>query len=201
MQFLKKVIGTTFLLFVGLIVLGIVIGGDDRSTDATPTVAMTDEERAAEIAALEAEVKLVPVQEYDKNLDLYRKLQSLDSQNQTYQQKVAFYTAKRDEARDMKRNPERFVEITDFSWTKEAFGSVMQATFTIKNLLPVKVKDIEVKCTHSAPSGTVIDSNRRTIYEIIGEGQTRTFRDVNMGFIHSQANRSGCAVVDVTRVE
>lgn len=201
MQFIKKVIGTIFLLFVGLVFLGVVAGDDDSSTDATPTVAMSDEERAMKIAALENEVKAIPVKEYGRNLELYRQLQSLDPQNQTYQQKVSFYTERKNEARDMKRSPERYVEIADFSWTKEAFGNVMEATFTIKNTLPVKVKDIEVKCTHSAPSGTVIDSNRRTIYEIIGAGRTRTFRKVNMGFIHSQANRSACAVVDVTRIE
>lgn len=199
MRFLKNLVGTIFLLFVGLFVLGLMVGGEESSTDAAQS--MTDEERAARIAALSEQVKSVPAKEYDKNLDIYRKLQSLDPGNPTYEQKVAYYTGKRNKARDMRQHPERYVKITDFSWTKAAFGNVMEATFTIRNSLPVKVKDIDVKCSHAAPSGTVVDSNRRTIYEVIGAGRTRTFRKFNMGFIHSQANRSGCTVVDVTRIE
>ncbi len=198
---IKKVFTTIFVMIVGVTILGYVVGGDDESsTTVAATTPMSAEERASKIAAIEEEVRSVPASEYDQNLKLYRKLQSLDPDSQRYQEKVAYYTEKKDEARRMNYNPERYVTITDFSWTTGAFGNVMEVTLTIKNALPVQVKDIEVKCTHSAPSGTVIDSNRRTIYEVIGAGKARTFRKFNMGFIHSQANRSSCQVVDVTRI-
>jgi hypothetical protein len=87
-----------------------------------------------------------------------------------------------------------------FAWGKEGFGNVMIANFTIKNNSNYDVKDIEVKCTHSANSGTVIDSNDRTIYEIVKAHTTKRVNDFNMGFIHTQAARSNCEIVDLTLI-
>lgn len=85
-------------------------------------------------------------------------------------------------------------ELVDFDWRKKAGGSLMQADFTIRNSGTVAVKDIEIQCTHVGPSGTQIDSNKRTIYEIVGAGKTRTFKDFDMGFIHSQATKTNCVI-------
>jgi hypothetical protein len=63
----------------------------------------------------------------------------------------------------------------------------MTAKFIIKNDGDVPVKDLEIKCTHSAASGTVIDSNTRTIYQVFPAHKTRTVRNFNMGFINSQS--------------
>jgi hypothetical protein len=92
-------------------------------------------------------------------------------------------------------------QITKFSWHKDGFDTIMKANFTIKNDGDVAVKDIQIKCVHSAPSGTVIDENTRTIYEIIPAHKNRTFRDFDMGFIHSQAARSSCRIEDLTLVQ
>ena len=97
-----------------------------------------------------------------------------------------------------RRNPEKFLEITKFSWSKEGFGAFMHASFTIKNSSALDIKDVSIRCTHHAPSGTVIDSNERTIYEIVKANSTRSFREFNMGFIHSQAKSGGCAVVNAS---
>src|SRR4030095_6998794 len=83
------------------------------------------------------------------------------------------------------------------SWGKGGFDNVMMSTVTIENKGKRLVKDIEITCTHSAKSGTVIDRNRKTIYETFPAGGTRTIRDFNMGFIHSQATRSSCEITDV----
>jgi len=86
----------------------------------------------------------------------------------------------------------------DFSWGKEGFGNVMIANFTIHNNGSQDVKDIKIKCTHSAASGTVIDENTQTIYELFKAKSKKTIRNFNMGFIHSQASKSGCEIVDLT---
>jgi hypothetical protein len=86
----------------------------------------------------------------------------------------------------------------DYNWSKSGFGNVMIADFTIKNPTPYRFKDFEVKCTHFAPSGTVIDSNTRTIYEIVEPQSTKRIKQMNMGFIHSQAAKSGCEIRDLT---
>jgi hypothetical protein len=91
----------------------------------------------------------------------------------------------------------RATSISKFNWYKDGFGSVMTAAFTIKNDGDEDVKDIEIKFVHSAPSGTVIDSNTRTIYEIVPAHKSRTFRNFDMGFINSQASSSSCGIEDL----
>jgi hypothetical protein len=84
--------------------------------------------------------------------------------------------------------------IVKLTWRKGGFGSVMIATFVIRNNSPMDVKDLEIRCEHSAPSGTVIDENTRTIYDVVKARSTRTFSNVDMGFIHSQAASTSCVV-------
>jgi hypothetical protein len=85
----------------------------------------------------------------------------------------------------------------DFSWSKGAFDNVMLATFVIKNPTSRRLKDIEVTCKHFAPSGTQIDRNVRTIYEIVPPKSSKNIERFNMGFIHSQAQSSACAITNL----
>ena len=89
------------------------------------------------------------------------------------------------------------VELVSFEWQKGGFGSVMLADFTVRNKNDFPVKDITITCIHSGNSGTEIDRNTKTIYEIIKPQKKRTFREVSMGFIHSEATRSRCEVSGV----
>ncbi len=84
----------------------------------------------------------------------------------------------------------------DFSWTTEGFGNIMEADFTIHNKSKYDIKDIEIECTHFAKSGTKIDSNERSIYEIVKNNSLKKFPKFSMGFIHSQANSSSCKIID-----
>jgi hypothetical protein len=89
----------------------------------------------------------------------------------------------------------RNVEIVNFDWYKGGLDNVMLADFTIMNSNDFPVKDITIRCTHAANSGTEIDRNIHTIYEVVKPKKRRSFRKVNMGFIHSQATRSSCVIV------
>lgn len=89
----------------------------------------------------------------------------------------------------------------DFSWRKEGFGSVMEADFKIINNSEEDIKDIEIQCNHYAKSGTKIDSNSRTIYEVIKANSKRSFKNFNMGFIHDQANSSSCHINNFSLVK
>jgi len=91
--------------------------------------------------------------------------------------------------------------ILEYSWTKEAFGSVMEVDFIIANNNEVDVKDIQIECNHFANSGTEIDSNNRTIYEIVKKGSKRRYSNFNMGFMHSQAVKSSCFVKKVSEAK
>tara|TARA_R110001599_G_scaffold33832_3_gene108814 strand:- start:7435 stop:7977 length:543 start_codon:yes stop_codon:yes gene_type:complete len=82
----------------------------------------------------------------------------------------------------------------DYTWEKYANDALMRANFTFTNGNDFPIKDIEVRCNHVAKSGTKIDSNTRTIYETIGPGETKQFKNFEMGFIHDQVDKTGCAV-------
>ena len=69
----------------------------------------------------------------------------------------------------------------DFKWQKGGFGNVVIADFTVKNPTQYRFKDFEIKCTDSAPSGTVNDSNSRIIYEIVEPKSTKVIKQMNMG--------------------
>jgi len=89
----------------------------------------------------------------------------------------------------------------DFTWTKTGFDNIMEATFVVKNDSDYPVKDLEITCRHSANSGTKVDSNTRTIYEIVKSHAKRRFPKFNMGFIHSQATKSSCKITDFAIAE
>ena len=85
----------------------------------------------------------------------------------------------------------------EWQWHKDGFGNVMIVDFTFHNKSDVAIKDMTVTCTHSAPSGTKIDSNTRTIYERVPAKSRKHIPGFNMGFIHSQARATSCRIVDL----
>ncbi len=85
----------------------------------------------------------------------------------------------------------------NYKWWKTGFDNIMEADFTIRNTSSRGVKDIEIECVHYAQSGTQIDRNTRTVYDVVPAGKTRTFPKFNMGFIHDQVKSSSCQIEDV----
>lgn len=82
----------------------------------------------------------------------------------------------------------------DYKWSKDGFGTIMMVDLVFINPSPYPAKDITVTCTHYAPSGTEIDSNTRTIYEVVPAKGVKKVNDFNMGFIHSQASSTRCKI-------
>ncbi len=86
------------------------------------------------------------------------------------------------------------LDLVGFTWRKDGFGNIMMADFMIVNVNDFPVKDITITCVHTAPSGTVIDRNTRTIYERIEAKSNLNKREFNMGFIHTQVSNSTCHI-------
>ncbi len=84
-----------------------------------------------------------------------------------------------------------------FSWKTGGFGSVMEADFTISNNGDLDIKDIKIKCSHYSKSKTLIDSNSRTIYEVVEAKTQKQYLDFNMGFVHDQINSSSCSIINL----
>ena len=98
-------------------------------------------------------------------------------------------------------DPKTLIKIQAFSWQRTGLDVVMLANFSIKNELPVDIKDFTITCTHSGKSGTIIDSNSKTIFDIIKSGETKQFLNVNMGFIDNQASSSRAEITDFAVVK
>lgn len=149
--------------------------------------------------ALEPGATLAAIDEGIRNLDAIPASAPEAAAAKAFKRKLA---ARAEEDRLEKLSPlERATQQTKllkFNWHKDGFGSVMIADFTIRNDSPYDVKDIDIRCVHSAPSGTVIDQNTRTVYDLVKAHSTRTFTNVNMGFINSQAESSGCQILNLS---
>ncbi len=85
----------------------------------------------------------------------------------------------------------------EFEWRKGGFDNVMKADFTISNNSNHNIKDIEITCTNYAKSGTQLDRNKRTIYDVINSLNSKKFEKFNMGFIHSQVDSTICNISDL----
>jgi hypothetical protein len=88
-------------------------------------------------------------------------------------------------------------QVFDFKLTVTEISTIT-GNFTIKNPTERRYKDFEITCNHYSTSGTKIDSNTRTIYEVVEPKSTKKVRNFDMGFIHSQAKKSSCSITDLT---
>jgi hypothetical protein len=84
-----------------------------------------------------------------------------------------------------------------YKWYKGGLDNIMLVDFEFVNPTPYAAKDISVTCTHYGPSGTEIDSNTRTIYEVVPPKGKKKINDFNMGFIHAQASSTVCKINDL----
>ena len=159
--------------------------------------AFAEEQAAAE--QRKKEEKEAELAELQENRNRYERLVELDPSSSLFKSKLQHYETLIDQRKRWLSKPETALQIVKWSWHKDGFDNIMMATFTIKNNATFNIKDAEITCNHSSPSGTEIDMNTRTIYEVFRAGTTRTIKDFNMGFIHPQASKSSCEIVFATR--
>ncbi|MGA3318650.1 MAG: hypothetical protein ABSC64_19715 [Candidatus Korobacteraceae bacterium] len=93
----------------------------------------------------------------------------------------------------------RQVELSNPEYHRES-EIIMIASFTIKNPTGLAFKDFEITCQHFSPSGTNIDSNTRTIYEVVKANSTKRIRNFNMGFVNSQTVSSSCGITNLVPI-
>lgn len=98
---------------------------------------------------------------------------------------------------DPKETALNAVKLEKWDWHKGGFDSVMLLNAKIKNEGTRDVKDLTIECRHASNSGTRIDSNKKVVYELVKAGKTVTIKDFSMGFIHSQATKTNCAITDL----
>ena len=84
---------------------------------------------------------------------------------------------------------------------KGGFDTILMMRGTIRNPSPYVIRDPRITCKMVAPSGTSFGDATATLYERIDPGQTIKVRDLNFGFVHSQAYGVGCTITDLTATE
>jgi hypothetical protein len=93
--------------------------------------------------------------------------------------------------------PHRAVDdlvLKNFTWHLGGFNVVALADFTISNKGTAPVSDIKIECTTNGKSGTDLSHAKQTIYDTIPAGATKTFREVNLGFVNNQSNGLRCDI-------
>lgn len=99
--------------------------------------------------------------------------------------------------KDPKKDAIAGIKIQDLRWRKIAFGSAMEIDATVQNDSQYAVKDLEITCEHASNSGTLIDKNKKVVFELIPATTAINLKKFNMGFMHSQATSTSCAVTDL----
>jgi hypothetical protein len=99
--------------------------------------------------------------------------------------------------REIRRSPERFLELEEQSGLRGGFDTVFLLSGRIRNKSEVDIKDPTIVCALYGPSGTHVGDVRETLLEIIPAGGTKRFTELNMGFMGStQVARYTCEIVD-----
>lgn len=80
------------------------------------------------------------------------------------------------------------------------FDTVGIFAFTITNKTRDKVKDYRIACSLFGKSGTGLGSVSKRIYEDLEPGKSRQYKDLNFGFVNSQANDARCSVDDYVKL-
>jgi len=87
------------------------------------------------------------------------------------------------------------VEIVEpWSGGRSCFDTGLTVNLSIRNTNSFDVKDIVVHSSGTAPSGTHIDDNECTIYEVVKAGQTKKINGFDRGFLLSQVSNVGCEI-------
>lgn len=103
--------------------------------------------------------------------------------------------------KEVRRHPERSLSFGTISGQKGGFETVLILNGSIKNGSNFAMKDADIKCTLTGPSGTVVGSVRETLFEIIPAHQSKRFRELNMGFMGStQVANFNCEILGATLV-
>jgi hypothetical protein len=157
-------------------------------------LAAKQQENAERAASLLKTADSYSPDEIDLRAAIYHQLVDLEPGNAEYSRMLAELKENQDRLQAMRDHPEKGLTLVDYQWSKGGFGSVMLLDATIRNVSEIAIKDLTILCQHSAPSGTVIDSNMRVAYERIEPGKTKRLRRFNMGLIAGQAAGSSCTI-------
>ena len=187
-----KIGGAVLTFFAAILLLPTPEGTETKSSIAMP--AKPEPSTAEQIASLLASESELPKDAYEARVKRLEQVVSLAPGDSTYQVKLDRLLADKARFEQIRDHPEECIELLKSRGTKVAFGNVLLMDFTMRNYGLSHLKDFVIECDIKGPSGTVMDQNRITLYQMIEAGTTRTFRKVNMGLVNSQSTNASCRI-------
>jgi hypothetical protein len=73
-------------------------------------------------------------------------------------------------------------------------------TFTIRNGNTFAVKDVLIECEFRGPSGTVIHTGSKTIYEKVAAKKDLRTKEISFSFVNQQVKSAYCSALRAERV-
>lgn len=85
-------------------------------------------------------------------------------------------------------------------YVRDKGSNLLLMDATIRNKGTRSVKDVEISCRFHGPSGTVVGSARKVIYQAVAPSDAFVVSALVLGYIDPQAERVSCDISDAVIV-
>jgi len=75
---------------------------------------------------------------------------------------------------------------------KTSSGSMIYATFVVKNPTTFLITDVKAECRTYSPTGVLLQTHRETLFQQFPPGKTVRMKRLVLGFTHQQASGFYC---------
>lgn len=161
----------------------------------TPTVKQSAAEVQAKLSRLLDAERQLAREDVEGRLFAWKEITALAPDNAEYARKRKELEDRVVALKEAVENPEQATVVEEVKARKEGFGNILMIDVTLRNDSLSNLKDFIITCDSKGASGTVIDRNTRTLYEVVEARSSRKFRNINMGLLHSQAKSTDCDVI------
>jgi hypothetical protein len=96
---------------------------------------------------------------------------------------------------ELLEHAKRSIVVNDLIWRQSEAGAIT-ATFTLHNLNPWEVYDLEIRCRTYGNSGTAINERTKVVRERLKPGQKLLVRNLSFGYADEQSKTLGISISD-----
>jgi len=104
------------------------------------------------------------------------------------------------EKEEIAKDPKSYLKLTFKSWRLDGFGVISMQNFDIENTSSIDIKDVSIKFTYYAESGTVLSESVNVVYKTIKAKSKIKVRDFNAGFVNQQTASCQLDIVDAVAI-
>ena len=104
------------------------------------------------------------------------------------------------EKEEIAKDPKSYLKLTAKSWRLDGFGVISMQNFDIENTSSIDIKDVSIKFTYYAESGTVLSESVNVVYKTIKAKSKIKVREFNAGFVNQQTASCQLEIVDAVAI-